>query len=149
MAGVGGWKKKETKKMNTNNYYNNNLQPFANKLRHNMTKAEACLWKYALRASGLGVPFRRERPIGRFIADFVCLPLKLVIEADGVTHLYEETQIKDVQKDTELKEMGFEVLRFDDNLILNNIDFVIGIIQDKIEELKKNPPPAPASGGDF
>jgi len=82
-----------------NNYYNKNLQPFSNKLRHNMTKAESCLWKYALRASGLGLPFRRERPVGRFIADFVCLPLKLVIEVDGVTHLYEETQIKDAQKD--------------------------------------------------
>ena len=111
-----------------------------------MTRAEACLWKYALRASGLGVPFRRERPIGRYIADFVCLPLKLVIEVDGVTHLYEETQIKDAQKDKDLKEMGFEVLRFDDNVILNNINFVIGIIRDKIEELKENhplnPPPA-------
>ena len=132
--------------MNTNNYYNNNLQSFANKLRHNMTEAETCLWKYALRASGLGVPFRRERPIGRFIADFVCLPLKLVIEVDGVTHLYEETQIKDAQKDMELKEMGFEVLRFDDNLILSNIDFVVGIIQDKIEELKKIHPLPPPAG---
>jgi len=111
-----------------------------------MTKAEACLWKYALRASGLGVPFRRERPIGRFIADFVCLPLKLVIEVDGVTHLHEETQVKDAQKDKELKEMGFEVLRFDDNVILNNINFVIGIIQNKIEELKKIHPLPPPAG---
>jgi very-short-patch-repair endonuclease len=71
--------------MNNNNY-NKNLQPFANKLRHNMTKTEACLWNYTLRASYLGVPFRRERSIGRFIADFVCLSLKLVIEVDGVTH---------------------------------------------------------------
>ena len=85
-------KQKKRQSMN-NNHYNKNLQPFANKLRHKMTKAEACLWKYALRASGLGVPFRRERPIGRFIADFVCLPLKLIIEVDGVTHLYKETQV--------------------------------------------------------
>jgi len=131
-----------------NNYYNTNLQPFANKLRHNMTKAESCLWKYALRASSLGVPFRRERPIGRFIADFVCLPLKLVIEVDGVTHRYEETQEKDTQKDKELKAMGFEVLRFPDNVILTNINFVIEIIQNKIEELKIIHPPTPASGGD-
>ena len=132
--------------MNTNNYYNKELQPFANKMRHNMTKAEACLWKYALRASSLGVPFRRERPIGRFIADFVCLPLKLVIEVDGVTHLDKETQIKDAQKDKELKEMGFEVLRFDDNLVLSNIDFVINIIRDKIEELKQIHPLPPPAG---
>ena len=144
--------------MNINNYYNKNLQPFSNKLRHNMTKAESCLWcppplspasgGDALRASGLGVPFRRERPIGRFIADFVCLPLKLVIEVDGVTHLYEETQIKDAQKDKELKEMGFEILRFQDHVILNNINFVTGVIQDKIEELKKSTP-CPRQRGDI
>jgi len=132
-----------------NNYYNKNLQPYANKLRHNMTKAEACLWKYALRASSLGVPFRRERPIGRFIADFVCLPLKLVIEVDGISHLYEETKVKDAQKDKELKEMGFDVLRFEDNLILNNINLVIEVIKGKIEELKQIHPPTPASGGDL
>jgi very-short-patch-repair endonuclease len=132
--------------MNTNNNYNKNLQPFASKLRRNMTKAEACLWKYALRASCMGVPFRRERPIGRFIADFVCLPLKLVIEVDGVTHLYEETQIKDVQKDKELKEMGFEVLRLGDDVILNNIGFVTGVIRDKIEELRKIHPLPPPAG---
>ena len=123
-----------------NNFYNKNLQHFANKLRHNMTKAEACLWKYALRASGLGVPFRRERPIGRFIADFVCLPLKLVIEVDGVTHLYEATQLKDAQKDKELKEMGFEVLRFPDNVVLHDIGFVIEVIRNKIEELQLHLP---------
>jgi very-short-patch-repair endonuclease len=132
-----------------NNYYNKNLQPFANKLRHDMTKAEACLWRYALRANALGVSFRRERPIGRFIADFVCLPLKLVIEVDGVTHLYKETQEKDAQKDKELKEMGFEVLRFQDHVILNQINFVIETIKEKIEELKiihPLPPPAGETG---
>ena len=72
-----------------------------------------------------GRSFQARASYCRFIADFVCLPLKLVIEVDGVTHLYEETKMKDVQKDTALNEMGFEVLRFDDNLILSNIDFVI------------------------
>ena len=144
-----GESKKQTMTTNNNNY-NKNLQPFASKLRHNMTKAETCLWKYALRASSMGIPFRRERPIGRFIADFVCFPLKLVIEVDGVTHLYEEVQLKDVQKDKELGEMGFEVLRFSDDVVLNNINFVVGVIRDKIEELKKihpRPTGTPASGG--
>ena len=75
-----------------------------------------------------------------------CLPLKLVIEVDGVPHLYEETQIKDAQKDKELKEMGFEILRFQDHVILNNINFVTGVIQDKIEELKKIHPLPPPAG---
>ena len=84
--------------------------------------------------------------------------MKLVIEVDGETHLYEETQKKDAQKDKELKEMGFEVLRFQDNVILTNINFVIAVIKDKIEEQKilhsltcgKNrPPPNPRRRGRF
>ena len=53
----------------TNNYaYNKILQPFANKLRKEMTKAEACLWKYALRASQMkGYQFRRQRPALRYM----------------------------------------------------------------------------------
>jgi len=73
----------------TNNYaYNKKLQPFANKLRKEMTKTEACLWKYALRASQMkGYQFRRQRPVLRYIADFLCKELKLVIEVDGITLL--------------------------------------------------------------
>ena len=60
--------------------------------------------------------------------------------------MYEETQIKDAQKDKELKEMGFEILRFQDHVILNNISFMTSIIQDKIEELKKIHPLPPPAG---
>lgn len=67
-----------------NNYYNPKHKFLARKLRSKMTKAEACLWKYGLRASKQGVPFRRQRPIDQYIADFVCLPLKLIIEVDGI-----------------------------------------------------------------
>ena len=67
--------------------YNTNLQPFANKLRKRMTKAEACLWKYALRASKMkGYSFRRQRPVLNYIADFMCQELFLIIEVDGITH---------------------------------------------------------------
>ena len=59
--------------------YNSKLQKRANKLRKNMTKAEACLWKYAIKANKLGWPFRRQRPIDQYIVDFVCLTLKLII----------------------------------------------------------------------
>ena len=74
-----------------NHSYNKNLQPFANKLRKQMTKAEACLWKYVLRASYLkGYPFRRQRPVLNYIADFICMELMLVIEVDGITHHWEK-----------------------------------------------------------
>jgi very-short-patch-repair endonuclease len=56
--------------------YNNLLQPFANDLRKDMTKAEACLWKYALKAGKMkGYQFRRQRPVLIYIADFMCMPL--------------------------------------------------------------------------
>ena len=70
----------------------------------------------------------------------------LVIEVDGVTHLYEETKVKDAQKDKDLREMGFEILRFEDNVILNNMNFVIRIIQDKIVELREIHPLPPPAG---
>ena len=84
----------------TNNYdnfsYNKNLQPFANKLRKEMTKAEACLWKYVLKAKQLkGFKFRRQRSVLNYIADFMCIELMLIIEVDGITHDWEETIIKD------------------------------------------------------
>ena len=63
-----------------NHDYNKQLQPFAQQLRNRGTKAEACLWKYALRAGQMkGYAFRRQRPILKYIADFVCFELSLVI----------------------------------------------------------------------
>src|SRR4030095_16293836 len=77
-----------------NHFYNKTLQPYANKLRKEMTKAEACLWKYVLRAGMMSYKFRRQRPVLNYIADFMCIKLKLIIEVDGITHQWEETFYK-------------------------------------------------------
>ncbi|ELR68377.1 Hypothetical protein C900_00409 [Fulvivirga imtechensis AK7] len=85
-----------------NNYYGYNagLKGFAKELRNGMTKAEACLWKYALKSRQRnGYQFRRQRPVFNFIADFMCKELRLVIEVDGITHTWEETVIRDMEKD--------------------------------------------------
>lgn len=61
-----------------------------------MTKAEACLWKYALRARQMkGYQFRRQRPVINYIADFMCKDLMLIIEVDGLSHQFEEVIRKD------------------------------------------------------
>ncbi|NDV60066.1 endonuclease domain-containing protein [Bacteroides sp. 519] len=121
--------------MQDHNNYNKRLKYNANKLRANMTKAEACLWKYALRASMMnGYKFRRQRPIGWYIADFMCLELKLVIEVDGVTHLFEDTQKKDEEKDNYLTYQGYKVLRFTDEEVLKNMAVVIETIKDVVLE---------------
>jgi very-short-patch-repair endonuclease len=105
-----------------NHYYNKNLQPFANRLRKEMTKAEACLWQYVLRASQLkGFQFRRQRPVLNYIADFMCKELMLIIEVDGITHQWEETIKKDANRQRNLENAGFTVLRFRDEEVLNHI----------------------------
>lgn len=119
----------------SNHYYNKNLQPFANKLRKEMTKAEACLWKYVLRASQLkGFPFRRQRPVLNYIADFMCKELMLIIEVDGITHTWEETIKKDKIRQDALEAAGFTVIRFTDNEVLNNIQAVQNYLEDWIEK---------------
>ena len=80
-----------------------------------MTKAEACLWKYALSKRQMsGYAFRRQRPVLNYIVDFICLKLKLVIEVDGYTHQLRENEIKDAKRQREIEFMGFTVLRFKD-----------------------------------
>jgi very-short-patch-repair endonuclease len=118
-----------------NYYYNKNLQPYANRLRKEMTKAEACLWKYILRAGQLkGFPFRRQRPVLNYIADFLCKELKLIIEVDGITHQWEEAIKKDEIRQKALESAGFTVLRFSDEEVLNNIQAVFNFLEDWIKK---------------
>jgi len=122
---------------NKDNYhlYNTRLQPFANKLRKDMTKAEACLWKYALRARQMkGYQFRRQRPVINFIADFMCKELMLVIEVDGRSHQFPEVILKDERKQAALESTGFTVLRFSDDEVLKNMRGVIDYLEDWIEK---------------
>ena len=79
-----------------NQFYNKNLQPNAHRLRNEITKAEACLWKYVLRAGKMkGFQIRRQRPVLNYSADFMCKELMLVVEVDGLTHHFEEVIKKD------------------------------------------------------
>ena len=121
-----------------NFHYNKNLQPFANKLRKDMTKAEACLWKYVLKARKLkGYQFRRQRPVLNYIADFMSMELMLVIEVDGITHWDEEVVKKDVIRQKKLEEVGFIVLRFDDNDVLHDIENVERVLLGFVEDFEK------------
>ena len=114
-------------------YYNKDLQKFANSNRKSMPKPEACLWKFALsKRQMLGYQFRRQRPIGPFIADFACLPLMLVIGVDGFSHQSEEAMIKDQKRTKYLEAFGFTVLRFSNWEVLNEIDKVNVCIADWI-----------------
>lgn len=125
--------------------YNKDLQPYANQLRKSMTKAEACLWKYVLRAGGLkGYSFRRQRPVLDYIADFLCKELKLIIEVDGITHGWEEAIDKDRERQLALERAGFTVLRFSDEEVLRGINGVKEKLEwwiEKFERLHTTPSP--------
>ena len=130
--------------------YNVNLRPLANELRKNMTKAEACLWKYVLKARMLrGYQFRRQRPVLNYIADFMCKELSLIIEVDGITHSWKETVEKDKNRQEELERAGFTMLRFEDDEVLHDINGVRQALEDWIKEhVRTNPPPSPPPAGD-
>jgi len=101
-----------------------------------MTKAEACIWKYALKSSMRnGYKFRRQRPIDKYIVDFACLELNLIIEIDGGTHNIESINNKDSIRQTELESLGFKVIRFTDDEVLKNMDGVIFKIDETIERI--------------
>ena len=125
------------KPSSSNNYnYNKNLTSYANNLRKNMTKAEACLWKYVLRAGGMkGFTFRRQRPVLKYIADFMCKELQLIIEVDGITHTYEEVAENDKKRQADLERAGFTVVRFTDEEVLHHINNVFWELEDQVTKI--------------
>src|SRR3989304_3054571 len=133
--------------------YNKKLQPFANKLRKEMTKAEACL---CMSPAGGGAG-GGKRPVLNYIADFMCKELKLIIEVvprwrgikgvDRSTHQWEETAAKDLKKAKDLIEAGFKVLRFTDEEVLRHIESVGESIALSVRKIEQSTPLIPRQRG--
>ena len=81
----------------------------------------------------LGVKFNRQHIIGDYIVDFVCLEKRLIIEVDGEYHSAEEQAAADKDRTIVLKRMGFRVLRFGNDTVLQHIDDVLDNIYDELE----------------
>ena len=105
---------------------------FAQYLRGNMTISEKLLWE-RLRKNQLGIKIRRQHPIGDYIADFYCHKAKLVIEIDGNYHNQNDQKEYDHRRDQDLRESGIEVIRFKEEQIMNNIEFVLKRIKERID----------------
>jgi len=95
-----------------------------------MTPEETLLWRH-LRGRGLGGSFRRQEPMGRYVADFVCYECSLVIELDGSQHLNSEA---DRERDADMAAHGFETLRFWNNEIRTNLEGVLERIRQGLED---------------
>jgi very-short-patch-repair endonuclease len=91
----------------------------ARELRKNQTNAEKTLWSVLRKHRLEGHRFRRQHPIGRYIVDFVCLESRLVVELDGGQH--QESIEYDEARAGYLKELGFSVIRFWNNQVLNEM----------------------------
>ena len=111
----------------------------AKTLRANQTEAEQRLW-YHLRAHRfMGLKFKRQKPIGIYIVDFVCLEQRLVVEVDGGQHA--EHVEYDLHRDAWLRSQGYRVLRFWNNEVMQQLEGVLEQIR-----ITLSPCPSPTSG---
>ena len=99
----------------------------ARSLRKNQTDAEHLLWQKLRNRQLLNVKFRRQFPIEPYIADFVCLELKLIIELDGSQHF--DQVMYDNERSDFLKQRGFKVFRFWNNDVFKNTQTVMESIR--------------------
>jgi very-short-patch-repair endonuclease len=106
-------------------------------LRQSQTDAERLLWYRLRNRQLLDLKFRRQRPIGRYFADFACLEIGLVIELDGGQH--GEQAAYDEARSREMEALGFRTLRFWDNEVLKETDAVMERIRQVAETLALTP----------
>ncbi|WP_159017526.1 endonuclease domain-containing protein [Cognatiluteimonas profundi] len=102
---------------------------FARRLRGGLTDAERNLWHHLRNRSLMGWKFRRQHPVGPYIADFACVESKLIVELDGSQHLSDP---RDAVRTSQLESHGYRVLRFWDNDALTNTEAVLAVIYDAL-----------------
>ncbi len=122
----------------------------ARKLRREMSLPEVLLWEQ-LRAAKQGMKFRRQHPIGPYIADFYCSAAKLVIEIDGEAHDQGDRPERDIVRDAVMRNAGYAVLRISAADVLKNMEDVILTIRAAAESPlhRASTVPLPASGEDL
>ena len=109
----------------------------AKELRRNMTDAEMVLWGY-LKAGISGLKFRRQHPIGIYIADFYCHKLRLIIEVDGNIHDKKEIKEYDLNRENDLKSWDYIIIRFSNQKVLKETQAVLVEINSLVENLFKS-----------
>ncbi len=100
-------------------------------LRNNMTKPERLLWAKLKNRQIGGHRFRRQFSIGRYVADFYCPELKLIVEVDGPDHNIKENAEYDRERDLFMKSLGMNTIRILNKDVLTGLDLVIKKIKSK------------------
>ncbi|MFA6056560.1 MAG: endonuclease domain-containing protein [Taibaiella sp.] len=104
---------------------------WAKDLRNRMTEAEMLLWGY-LKQKPLGYKFRRQHPLGFYIADFYCHKLLLVIEVDGKIHEREDVAQNDKERQNVIEGLGLKVIRVTNDDVNKQLEKVVSIIEEFI-----------------
>jgi len=120
------------------------------KLRQTMTDAELILWSRLRKRQMLGQHFRRQHPVGPYIADFACVTLKLIVEVDGDTHGTEAQLAYDARRTRFLETRGWTVIRCNNVDVYRNLDGVLTQIGDVVHEMcQRSTTDAPLGGAPF
>ena len=115
------------------------IQSQARRLRREMTPAEEALWKHLRGRQLQGLKFRRQHPVGRFIADFYCPERRPVVELDGEIHRNQQ-EYDEVRTET-FQDYGYRVLRFPNQMVLQHMEKVLEAIVAAVAPL-----PSPSIG---
>ncbi len=105
----------------------------AKRMRKEYTEAENILWQY-LRNNQLKLKFRRQHPIDSYIVDFICLQQKLIIEIDGGYHETVEQKELDDERTKILTDIGFNIIRFQNQEVTNSIGAVLQKIKENLNQ---------------
>ena len=104
------------------------LFKLAKEMRKNPMEPERILWKILRKLRAQGFLFRQQHPIDIFIADFYCHKLKLIIEVDGEIHFNDQAQEHDDGRTGELDKFGIKIIRFTNEQVIKDQEFVINQI---------------------
>ena len=116
------------------------MQNRARNLRKNRTDAENRMWYYLRNRRLAGYKFVREKVVGKYIADFVCREKKLIIEVDGGQHM--AAAAYDQQRTKDLEAIGYQVVRFWNNEVHENIQGVMENILNLLENVPLDKKPS-------
>lgn len=108
----------------------------AQTLRANETKAERILWK-RLSKNQLGVKFRRQHPVLKYVVDFYCHSSKLVVELDGSVHELPEQRFNDMTRADALTNYGLTIIRFKNDEVLFDVEQVVRAIEAELDKLRQ------------
>ena len=114
--------------------YNPKLKQRAKDLRKAGNLSEVIFWNLVKRKQFLSLDFERQKIVGNYIVDFYCPQLDLIVEIDGISHDYKGEY--DLVRDKFLKELGLQIVRFEDSQIKNNLDIVMSSFYEFCKSLK-------------